>query len=89
MGNIIFTSYFEGSFHEWSSIEQWYAEQRNFDRPEACLDILEALYQDGSMQWSGIDYRLVDRDALAQALRPLSEKVVWEEGLDQSYLFTV
>lgn len=87
MANTVFTSYFEGGFHEWKSVSDWYSEQRNFDSPEDCLDILEALYREGTTTRAGVDYRLVDRDALAAELKPLSERIVWEEGLDQSYLF--
>jgi hypothetical protein len=87
MAKTLFTASFEGGFHEWHSLTDWYSEQSNFDSPDACLDILDTLYANEVAEARGVSYRLVDKEEFAIELRKLSEKVVWEEGLDQTYLF--
>lgn len=88
MARILFTTYYEGGFHEWGSLEEWYEKQRNFSSSDESLDILEALYQEGLWNASGVEYRLIEREEFAAQLEQLSARLVWEEGLDQSYLFT-
>ena len=83
----IFTTSFEGGFHEWDSLDRWFAEQRNFDSAADCLDILETLFREERTVAGGVEYRLVDPEEFAQQLAALSARVVWEEGLDRSYLF--
>jgi len=64
---VLFSVYAEGAFVEVSDLEDWYAEQANFDDPRDAERILYWLGENGQTTWAGGDYRLVDAAAFARA----------------------